>query len=312
MADERILGVDIGGTKIGLSVWSPAGERLASERFPTDPSSADPNVRRVIERGRALLGGLPPAAIGVSAGGPVDLETGTLLEPPNLRGWRVPVRSLLGEAFGARVAVENDANAGAVAEWLFGAGRGVRDLAFLTMGTGVGAGLILEGRLVRGYRGLAGEVGHTAIVPDGRPCGCGKRGCLEAYTSGSGIAGRLSEEWPGGPRTAKEVVDRARAGDDRARVFLDATADFLARGLANLVFIADLRRIVLGTIVVGAGALLLDPLRRRLADLLWPGFLRDLEVVPAALGADIGDYAAFATTLIPPFADRWPDPRRVP
>ncbi|MBN1418856.1 MAG: ROK family protein [Planctomycetes bacterium] len=312
MAGERILGVDIGGTKIGLSVWSHAGERLACQRFPTDPSSADPNVRRIIERGRALLEGRAPAAIGVSAGGPVDLETGTLLEPPNLRGWRVPVRSLLGEAFGARVAVENDANAGAVAEWLFGAGRAVRDLAFLTMGTGVGAGLILEGRLIRGYRGLAGEVGHAAIVPDGRRCGCGKRGCLEAYASGAGIARRLAEEWPSGPATAKEVVERARAGDDRARAFLEATADFLARGLANLVFIADLRRIVLGTIVVGAGDLILEPLRRRLADLLWPSFLRDLEVVPAALGTDIGDYAALATTLIPPFADRWPDPRRAP
>lgn len=306
MAEGPVLGVDIGGTKIGLSLWSGRGERIRHERFATDPAGPDPNLERIAERGRALLEGLRPAGVGVSAGGPLDLETGTILEPPNLPGWRVPIRSFLEETFGVPVAVENDANAGAVAEWLFGAGRGARDLAFLTMGTGVGAGLILEGRLHRGARSLAGEVGHHAIVPDGRPCGCGKRGCLEAYTSGSGIAGRLAAVWPEGPRTAKEVVERARGGDARARAFLEETADYLARGLANLVFIVDVRRIVLGTIVVGAGALILDPLRRRLGDLLWPVFSRDLEVVPAALGPDIGDYAAFSTTRIPPFADRWP------
>lgn len=293
---DRVIGVDIGGTKMAVSLWSGEAKRLERCEFPTDPSGPDPNIASLIREARVLLGRDPVRAIGVSVGGPLDPVSGTILEPPNLPGWRVPIRSIMEDAFQAPVFVENDANAGALAEWRFGAGRGVDDLAFLTMGTGVGAGLIIGGRLHRGHRYLAGEVGHQIIVRGGRPCGCGKRGCLEAYTGGSGIAGRLMEEWPGGPRSAREVVFLARDGNARALEFLRETAGHLAHGLVNLVFILDLRRIILGTIVVGAGPLILDPLREKLGELLWPDFSRGLEVVPSALGKEIGDYAAYALT----------------
>ena len=296
--DKLVLGVDIGGTKMAVSLWTAAGERLDRETFPTLPGDPEPNIVAIEAAGRRLLGERSLGLIGVSAGGPLDPTTGTILEPPNLPGWRVPIRDILQERFQVPVHVENDANAGAVAEWRFGAGRGVRDLAFLTMGTGIGAGLILDGRLHRGHRNLAGELGHQVIVHGGRLCGCGKRGCLEAYASGAGIAGRLGEEWPGGPSTAREVTHRARAGDPRSLEFLRRTADYLAHGLANLVFIVDLQRVILGTIVVGAGQLILDPLTARLEELLWKDFYRGLEVVPAELGEDIGDYAAFCTTSI--------------
>jgi glucokinase len=225
----------------------------------------------------------------VSGGGPLDPIAGTILSIPNLKGWvDVPLARLLSEALGAPARIENDANASALAEWLYGAGRGARNLAFLTCSTGIGAGLILDGRLYRGATFLAGEAGHQVIVPDGLPCGCGNRGCLEAYASGSGMARRLAAlraSDPTLPSTARDVVERARSGHRFSLSFLEETAEYLAMGLANLIFCINPDRIVLGTIAVGAGELLLGPLRAS---------LRGLEIVPAALGADLGDRAALA------------------
>jgi glucokinase len=300
------LGVDLGGTKIAVSLWAegPGREPELVERsqWPTLAGGAQPNLEEIVARARRLraaasreeAGGL--AAIGISGGGPLDPVAGVILSVPNLPGWTdVPIVKVLSAELGAPARIENDANAGAVAEWLYGAGRGARDLVFLTCSTGIGAGLILGGRLHRGARFLAGEAGHQVIVPDGLPCGCGRRGCLEAYASGAGMARRLEAlRVPGGPATAREAVERAREGDDFSTRFLAETAEYLAMGLANLVFILDPERIVLGTIAVGAGDLLLAPLRAALARRLWPPFLERLQVLPAALGADLGDRAALA------------------
>jgi glucokinase len=305
MADPRVLGVDLGGTKTAVSVWTPDGTRLASRRFSTIPGPPEPNLERIEALGRELLGGARPASIGVSGGGPLDPERGIIISIPNLPGWtEVPIARRLSAAFGAPVGIENDANACAIAEHRFGAGRGSRNMVFLTLSTGIGGGLILDGRIYRGHRFLAGEAGHTTIVPDGPPCGCGNRGCLETFASGTGIARRLRERraalaGAGGPPvdipgTAKDVVDRARAGDAFSLDFLEETAAWLAVGLANLVYILDPERIVLGTIAVGAGDLLLAPLRAEVERRLWPAFRRDLQILPAALGADLGDWAAFA------------------
>jgi glucokinase len=303
--DSLYLGVDLGGTKIAVGLWAGRGELLGKERWETLPEPR-PNLERAVEAARALLEragktGEPArslAAVGVSGGGPVDPERGVLLSVPNLPGWdEVPVCRLLGEALDAPCAMENDANACALAEWLYGAGRGARDLAFLTCSTGIGAGLILDGRLYRGSRHLAGEAGHQIIVPDGDPCGCGQRGCLETYASGAGMARRLAalrRERPGLPATAREVTERARAGDEFSLEFLRETARYLALGLANLAYILNPERFILGTIAVGAGGLLLEPLRAELRRLLWPALLEGLEVVPASLGDELGDRAALA------------------
>ncbi|MBI4602324.1 MAG: ROK family protein [Planctomycetes bacterium] len=303
------LGVDLGGTKVSVSLWSesPGGApaRAGVERWETLPGGPGPNVERIAAAAGRLLGAAgtggkapQPAAIGISGGGPLDPERGVILSVPNLPGWvDVPIARILSERLGVTAWIENDANACAVAEWLHGAGRGVRDLAFLTFSTGIGAGLILGGRLHRGARCLAGEAGHQVIVPDGLPCGCGNRGCLEAYASGAGMARRLAplrERDPSLPSTAKEVVERARAGDRFSRDFLRETAEYLAMGLANLVYIADVERIVLGTIAAAAGDLLLAPLREALARRLWPPFRRGLEVLPSALWPELGDHAALA------------------
>ncbi len=302
---ERIVGVDLGGTKIAVSAWTPEGRRIDARRFATLPGGPDPNVERIAAIARDMLGGERPRAIGVSGGGPLDPERGVIISIPNLPGWTdVPFAERLETALGAPAAIENDANACAIAEHRFGAGRGTKDMAFLTLSTGIGGGLILDGRIYRGHRFLAGEVGHQVIVPDGPPCGCGKRGCLEALASGTGIANRLRElrgamatdalPEPDLPLDARQLVERARAGDVFSLGFLRETAGFLALGLSNLVFVLDPERIVLGTIAVAAGDLLLAPLRQEVDRLLWPAFRRDLSILPAQLGPDLGDYAAFA------------------
>jgi glucokinase len=298
-ARDLFAGVDLGSTKTAVSLWGADSVRLGGLAFPTlsDPHR---NFARVVGEARDLVraAGGTLRAVGVSAGGPLDAGRSSLLSVPNLPGWEgVPVRSLLEDAFQVPVGVENDANACALAEWRYGAGRGVEDLAFLTCSTGIGAGLILGGRLHRGSRNLAGEVGHVPVVPEGDLCGCGKRGCLEAYASGAGIARRLRvlrEADPALPSSARELTERARTGDAWSRDFLAETARLLARGLTALVYIVDPQRIVLGTIAVGAGELLLGPLREELRRLLWPAFLEGLDVVPAALGEDLGDRAALA------------------
>lgn len=218
---------------------------------------------------------------------------------PNREGWdSVPVCEHLSAAFGVEAAIENDANASALAEWRHGAGRGARNVIFLTCSTGIGAGLILDGRLYRGRSGLAGEVGHSVIVPGGEPAQAGGRGTLEAYASGTGIARRLAAlragDWPEAPATAKELVGRARDGDPGAIAFLGETARYLALGLSQLVWILDPEVIVLGTIAIGAGDLLIAPLREALRDLVWPSLIEGLTIRPALLGEEAGDWAALA------------------
>jgi glucokinase len=299
-----VLGIDLGSTKTAVSLWTPEGRRLATRRFETPSGPPEESLERMAALGRDLLSGSPLLSVGVSAGGPLDPERGVILSIPNLPGWEeVRLADRLQKALGAPVAIENDANACGLAEQRFGAGKGARHLIFMTLSTGIGAGLILDGRIYRGHRFLAGEAGHQVIVPDGPACGCGNRGCLEALASGTAIARRLAErnralEAEGAPailpRDARELVERAGRGDPFSRQFLRETACFLAQGISNLVYILDPERIVLGTIAVAAGDLLLGPLREEVDRRLWPVFRRGLEILPAALGADLGDYAAFA------------------
>jgi glucokinase len=309
MGTGKVLAVDLGGTKTAVSVWTVEGRRLESRRFPTPAGPPETTLDRISALGRDLLQGAKPIAVGVSGGGPLDPERGVIISIPNLPGWiEVPIAARLREEFSAPVGIENDANACALAEYRFGAGRGCRHLVFLTVSTGIGGGLILDGRIYRGHRFLAGEAGHQVIQPDGPPCGCGKRGCLEALASGTGIARRLAEAAKSGgvaapasvlPRDARELVDRARRGDAFSLDFLRETAGFLGQGIANLVFILDPERIILGTIAVAAGDLLLAPLREEVSKRLWPAY-QHLEILPAALGDALGDTAAFAVAPVGP------------
>jgi glucokinase len=285
-------------------------------RRPTEPSGdARSDLARIAADARRLLAeaGVASgelAAVGVSAPGPVDPARGAIVRPPNLPGWDVvPVRDLLAEALGAPVRVENDANAAALAEWRYGAGRGYQDLVYLTMSTGVGGGLVLGGRLHAGARGNAGEIGHLPVEWDGEPCACGLRGCLEAYVGGAAWTRRLRRIAPPAGRVAalaggrefatpRHVVAAAREGDAFALAELGRFNDYLARGIVALVFVLAPQAVILGTIASAAGeALCFVPLRERVAQRVWPLLGRDLAILPSGLGDALPDHAGIAVAL---------------
>lgn len=310
------MGIDIGGTKLALALGEADGSLRARLRRPMQPSgNLDADVARIATDVEQLLADAgveraDVAAIGVSAPGPIDRERGVLIEPPNLPGWHtVPLVALLESALGGPVVLENDANAAALAEWRFGAGRGYTDVVYLTMSTGIGGGLILGGRLHRGAGGAAGEIGHIPLQSDGPRCACGMRGCFEALAGGSAWQKRLRETTPATSRVAslaggvanvtpKEVVAAVREGDAFARGELDRWLDVVAQGLAVVAFTLAPQRIILGTIAVAAGeALCFAPLRERLQARLWPVFSQNLEVVPAALGSEVAELAGICAAL---------------
>ena len=249
-------------------------------------------------------------AVGVSVPGPLDRERGAVLAPPNLPGWHdVALRDRLAAAFGRPVHLENDANAAALAEWRFGAGRGFDDLIYLTMSTGIGGGLVLGGRPYRGAGGNAGEIGHVCVEPGGEPCACGQRGCLEAYAGGAAWTRRLRESAPEASRavalaggraqlTPEHVVAAAREGDAYALAELDRFNHYLARAIAMLVFVLAPQVVILGTIAAAAGeALCLAPLRQRVADQVWPILARSVRIEAAALGMEQAGLAGLCVAL---------------
>ena len=222
--------------------------------------------------------------IGVGFGGPVDVERGVILRSHHVSAWDdFPLRETLRERFGTPVALDNDANAGALGEARFGAGQGHRHVLYVNVGTGIGAGVILDGRIYHGAHGLAGEIGHVTVERNGRLCDCGKRGCLEAYASGRAI---------GGP----EVTRAAAEGDPAALRRIDDTARWLAAGIGAAVNVLNPSAVVLGGGVSEAGELLLAPLRSHLEAELMPGMPAP-EVLPAALGYDAGVIGALALAI---------------
>jgi glucokinase len=298
------LGIDIGGTKVALALGDEQGTLLAQKRRPSQFSSdVERDLDELASETRALCdeAGVPFAsvcAVGVSAPGPLDPASGDLLDPPNLSGWkRVPLRRLLADRFGIPVHVENDANAAALAEWRFGAGRGFEHVVYLTMSTGVGAGLVLGGRLYTGKFVAAGELGHAPVVWEGERCACGQRGCLEAYVGGAAWTRRLAATTPAASRVAalaggaaqarpEHVVAAAREGDAFALAELARFNDHLARGLTTLVFQLAPEVVILGTIPTAAGeALCLAPVRAQVLAHVWPLLGRELRIVASGLGA---------------------------
>ena len=313
------LGIDIGGTKRVVVVGDHTGEPVLQIRSPMENSGdwrAD--LACLVEDGRRLLAqwkaqsGEELTRIGASVPGPADTVRGILLNPPNLPSWhQAAVGPALAEAFGVATRIENDANAAALAEHTAGAGRGVRDMVYLTMSTGVGAGIIADGRLLTGAFGAAGELGHLPVEYPGLACRCGLTGCLEAYVGGNAWRDRLREVVPDasevmtrakGDRSAirpEHLVEAARAGDAFALQEFGRWLDHLARGIVSLVMILEPERIVLGTIAMAAGeALCFGPLRERVAAALWPHQSERLSIVPGSLGDELPARAGLAVALL--------------
>jgi glucokinase len=322
-ASNVLIGVDIGGTKTAVVAGIAHGQELAiigRRVFPTDPRSRPwrAALGMICQEARSLLKGEAPAgaaaAIGVSCGGPLDSRAGTLLSPPNLPGWdSVPIVEELQQSLGCRTFLQNDANACALAEWRHGAGVGTRNMVFLTFGTGMGAGLILGGRLYEGTNDLGGEVGHIRLAEDG-PRGYGKAGSFEGFCSGGGIAllaraeaekalaaGRAvsfcADRGALESITSRDVGDAAEAGDPLAREVLAASGRFLGRGLALLIDILNPERIVIGSIFVRCRRFLQAAMDAEIAREALPGAARACTVVPAKLGDSIGDYACLSVAV---------------
>lgn len=314
----KILAFDIGGTKCAVTTALWDGNRielLRTETIPTDLQiTPEKMIQKLILLADSIADGKPDT-IGISCGGPLDSQKGVILGPPNLPGWdHVEIVKILSNHYGVSVKLQNDANACALAEWKFGAGRGAQNVVFLTFGTGLGAGLILNGELYCGASNNAGEVGHIRLDRFG-PVGYGKAGSFEGFCSGNGLSqlgytmalekiqkGIYPMYFQKGmtPKdvTAKSVADAAKAGDETALAVYRVCGEYLGKGLSIIIDLLDPEVIVLGSIF------------GRCHDLLWPSALAVIEqealtasaahclIRPAALGERIGDYAAVATALL--------------
>ena len=299
------VGVDIGGTKVAAGVVDEAGRVLRRTRRQTpsrDPQAVEDTIVEVVADLRAHH---PVVAVGIGAAGFVDAERARVLFAPHLAWRNEPLRDAVAEAVSLPVVVENDANAAAWAEWRFGAGRGQERLVCVTLGTGIGGGIVLDGVVQRGRHGMAGEFGHMVVVPDGHRCECGNRGCLEQYASGN-VLGREARELAraGSPVTVPLmervggdvealvgplITEAARDGDPCAIELFEDVGRWLGIGLANLAAALDPGMFVIGGGVSDAGELLLRPARdsfRR--TLTGRGFRPEPRIVAAALGPEAG------------------------
>lgn len=307
-----LVGIDIGGTKTAVVFAEHPGSILHREEFLTlpnlGPDHALERIQQLIGTGLSRHGRPSAFRLGVSCGGPLDRVRGIIQSPPNLLTWAdVPIKEILENTFGVPCQVENDANAGAVAEHRYGAGKGCRNLIFLTMGTGFGAGLILNGELYRGASEMAGEIGHVRLTEEG-PTGYGKAGSVEGWASGCGMAQHgaeilrapqnagessiLADVAARRPITARDIGDAARSGDSVALRIVRSTGEKLGRAIAMLVDVLNPERIVIGGMALRLGSLLFEPALEVMRQEALARSSAACQVMPAGLGERIGDISA--------------------
>jgi len=301
-----VLGIDIGGTKTIVAVADDGGRIIGQTRIDTPRDQGTAVVLTEIESAlRRLMDETHTSqvqAIGIGCGGPLDRERGAILTAPNLPGWEnLPLVDHFARAFGAPAYLDNDVTLAALGEACEGAGRGVDHFAYFNIGTGIGGGIIIDGRVYRGC-GNAGEFGHQVILPDGPPCLCGRHGCLESLASGTSIA-RIARQLvilcpdslilrlagDGESISAAHVAQAAREDDPVAMNIMSETGTYLGLGVANVISVLNPRKVILGGgVITGAGDLLLDAIRETVRERAMPPLADDVEIVPAALGDQAG------------------------
>ncbi len=300
------IGIDVGGTKVLGGVVSESGEILATARRETPREGGRALTQTIADVALELAKQFPVDSIGVSAAGFISSDRQTILATPNIAGWNgVNLDQELTQILDKRIVLENDANSAAWGEFRFGAGRGRRDLMMLTLGTGVGGGLILGGSVFRGAFGIGAELGHLRLVPDGHLCGCGIRGCLEQYASGSALMRHAREAINASPDLARNLLARgdgtleglkghhiteaARDEDPVALAAFNTMANYLGAGIASLCAVIDPSCIVLGGGVIEAGEIFLGPTREAALRLIpFTGKHPYPDIVPAELGNNAG------------------------
>ena len=310
-----VLGIDVGGTNLVVgSVAEDGSSMVASASEPTHSEAGASDVvdrlvglaERAIATTRREAPGAEILGVGVGAPGPLDTKRGIVLLTPNL-GWvNMPLRQLIHDRLGLPAALDNDANCAVLGEWWVGAARGARHAIGITIGTGIGGGLIIDGQLYHGASDVAGEIGHTTIDTEGRRCKCGNYGCLEAYASGPNIALRAVEELEAGAEsrlrglvggdlgkiTAQTVYQAAADGDELALEVVNDTAKFLGVGIGNLLNVFNPEVVVVCGGVTLAGDHLFEPLRREVARRAFKPAVTACRIVPGELAGTAGVYGA--------------------
>lgn len=319
IAMKQYISVDIGGTKCAVSLWQEIDsvstdtlsggcgnppKMLRKNKFPTPPTPEE-TISLLVSHAKELSEGQAIDAVGISCGGPLNSKKGLLLCPPNLPGWiDIDIVTPFQEAVGAPAFLQNDANACALAEWLWGAGKGFQNVVFLTFGTGMGGGLILDGKLYCGTSDMGGEVGHMRVADDG-PVGFGKRGSFEGYCSGGGMA-RLAEErmpdWLKSGKTtllkdteitAKSISEAADTGDAFALAVIEECGEKLGLGISNIIDIINPEIVVIGSIYGREKRF--PPIVERVVKREAIPFSSEVcRIVYAGLGESVGDFAAVA------------------
>jgi glucokinase len=291
-----MIGIDIGGPAIKVGLVSAGGTITKSGKIPTEPekgpeAAAERALQWFAEQG---ISSEESGAAGVACAGLIDKENGKIITSPNLQDWEgAPLADIFAARLSLPVTVENDASAAAYGEYRAGAGRGTKDFACITLGTGVGGGLVIDGRLHGGFRGLAGEIGHTIVMIDGPQCSCGNRGCLEALVGAGYIVERARRELESDagsllhgiePLAVKDISQAASKGDRLAVGVLRRTGFYLGVGLCNLIHVLGPEVIAIGGGVAGAGDLILRPARETIREYAMHEVLTDIGVVAAELG----------------------------
>ncbi len=300
------IGVDVGGTKVLGGVVDESGTVVKTARRDTPREGGSALTQAIADVAKELMAEFTIDSVGVSAAGFVSSDRKTMLATPNIAGWNgVDLDYQLTSLIGLPVVIENDANAAAWGEARFGAGRGKRHILMLTVGTGIGGGIVVNGELYRGAFGTAAEIGHIRVVPEGHLCGCGARGCFEQYGSGNALMRHAREAIAASPDiarnllsrgdgtleglTGRAITDAARDGDAVALAAFNTTAQWLGAGIASLAVVLDPECVVIGGGVIDAGEILLKPTREALErSMPFAGKHPYPEIIGAQLGNEAG------------------------
>lgn len=305
---EVFIGIDLGGTNIKVGCFDAGINLVARASVPTQVDMGPEFVvERIVETSKKLLADSACSlndvcAVGIGTPGPADYDAGIIISAANLPKFKnTPLRDMVAERLSKPAILENDANVACWGEFILGAGKDVNDMIFFTLGTGIGGGIVSNGRLIHGAGGNAAELGHTIIYPNGRVCGCGQKGCIEAYASASSTARRAAEAVRDGAEsslkkildekneiTCKDVYEHLCAGDMLAKKITDETAKALALVCVNMLHITEPKRIVFAGGMIAAGAILLDRIRDYFNEYIWELKAEPVEICFAALGEDAG------------------------
>ncbi|MBG9794746.1 glucokinase [Paenibacillus dendritiformis] len=305
MSEQIYVGVDLGGTAIKVGICDTEGRLLQTFEGPTEvakgPDTVIDNIenyiRRIVEE--SPYDWSQVAGIGAGVAGFTNVKEGVILLAPNVGFKDVPIRAILEERLGKPVKIDNDANVAALGEAWSGAGKGVDNCVCYTLGTGVGGGIIINGKIVQGFSGMAGELGHIAVIPDleAIQCGCGKMGCLETVSSATGIIRMAKDAVERGDRTslslleeiaAKDVFDAAKAGDEVAVRIISRAAFYLGKSMAAVAVTLNPERFIIGGGLSKAGEFLFEQIRETFMKLTPEPVTRGVSIVPAELGNDAG------------------------